>query len=453
MIFKNISKTKISLALISLVITFFVWQQGLRDSLTRPSVTFDISQKEHEIIELARQSIPTNLEKFFFINDPIYEINNALSQVSFSELTERNKLIRIISSESNTSNIEKDIAKDFENKNYKLLIDEIEKKYNNNSYKPNIDKFELFKEDRFLYHLISKKFDFDDSASITKSFSRKMFLKVLAIKLIPLLTILIGSILALKTLWKVISLKKFEWKEIEPLDLGIIDMVLLIAGGFVVLGEVISPLFSIGLVELFSKNISNELSQSLKIFFGYLFMAFPPLLIVFYQIKSLKGEFNFKKDYFQFKFSTIKNAVIYGINGWLTIVPFVLLISLIMNSLIDNQNGSNPLLEIVLNNKNYLSFIILFVTTTLLAPFFEEIIFRGILLPTLSRDIGIIWGIIVSAFIFALAHLSVGEMPPLFVLGIGLGITRIVSGSLLSSVIMHSLWNGLTFFNLFLLRT
>ena len=280
-----------------------------------------------------------------------------------------------------------------------------------------------------------------------------MFLKLLAIKLIPLLTILIGSILALKTFWKAISLKKFEWKEIEPLDLEIIDMVLLIAGGFVVLGEVISPLFSIGLVELFSKNISNELSQSLKIFFGYLFMAVPPLLIVFYQIKSLKGEFNFKNDYFQFKFATIKNAVIYGIKGWLTIVPFVLLVSLIMNSLIDNQNGSNPLLEIVLNNKNYLSFIILFVTTTLLAPFFEEIIFRGILLPTLSRDIGILWGIIVSAFIFALAHLSVGEMPPLFVLGIGLGITRIVSGSLLSSVIMHSLWNGLTFLNLFLLRT
>ncbi len=117
------------------------------------------------------------------------------------------------------------------------------------------------------------------------------------------------------------------------------------------------------------------------------------------------------------------------------------------------QNGSNPLLEIVLNNNNYLSFFLLFLTTTLLAPLFEEIIFRGILLPTLSRDFGVISGIIVSAFIFALAHLSLGEMPPLFVLGIGLAITRIASGSLFSSVIMHSLWNGLTFLNLFLLRT
>ncbi len=201
MISKNISKTKLSLALISLVITFFVWQQGLRDSLSRPSVSFDITQKEQEIVELAGQSIPTNLKKFIITNDPVDEINNSLSQVSFNELTERNKLIRIISSESKESRIGKDISKDFENKNYNLIIDEIEKKLNNNSYKTNSDIFDSFKDDRFLYHLLSKKFDFDDSSLITKSFSSKMFLKILAIRLIPLLTILIGSIMALKTLW------------------------------------------------------------------------------------------------------------------------------------------------------------------------------------------------------------------------------------------------------------
>ena len=453
MIIKNISRTKLFFALISVVITFFVWQQGLRDSLNRPSVSFDISQKEHEIIELANQSIPENIKKFFIINDPVDEINKALSKVSFNELSERDRLIRIINSESNESIINKIISKEFTNKNYLILINEIEKNYDDVNYIPNLDQFDFLKEDRFLYHLLSKKFDFDASSVITKSFSRLMFFKITAIRLIPLLTIFVGSILSLKMLWKAISLKKFEWKEIEPLDLELIDMVILVSGGFVVLGEVVSPLFSISLVEFFSKDISNELSQSLKIFFGYIFMAIPPLFIVYCQIKSLKGKFTLKEDYFQFNFLPIKDATIYGIKGWLTIVPFVLLTSLIMNTLIDNQSGSNPLLEIVLNNNNYLSFTLLFVTTTILAPLFEEIIFRGILLPTLSRNFGIISGILVSAFIFALAHLSLGEMLPLLVLGIGLGITRIASGSLLSSVIMHSLWNGMTFLNLFLLRT
>ena len=113
MIFKNISKTKLSLALISLVITFFVWQQGLRDSLNRPSVSFDISQKEQEIAELATQSIPTNVKKFLITNDPVDQINNALSKLSFKELSDRNKLIKILSSKSNESIMDKNISKEF----------------------------------------------------------------------------------------------------------------------------------------------------------------------------------------------------------------------------------------------------------------------------------------------------------------------------------------------------
>ena len=122
MIFKNISKSKLSLAFFSIVITFFVWQQGLRDSLNRPSVSFDISQKEQEIAELSVQSIPLKLKKFFIINDPVDQINKSLSEVSFEELTERNKLIRVISSESNDLMIYKNLSKAFENKNYKFLI-------------------------------------------------------------------------------------------------------------------------------------------------------------------------------------------------------------------------------------------------------------------------------------------------------------------------------------------
>tara|TARA_Y100001978_G_scaffold95096_1_gene85167 strand:+ start:6 stop:848 length:843 start_codon:yes stop_codon:yes gene_type:complete len=280
-----------------------------------------------------------------------------------------------------------------------------------------------------------------------------MFFKLIIIRFIPLLTILIGSSLLLKNLWKVFKLKSIPWKEFTPLKLDLVDMVLLISGGFVVLGEVFSPLLSITFVDFFSKDLSSEISQSLKIFFGYIFMALPPLLIIFNQIKSIDKEFILKKDYLQFNFRPIAKGLIDGIKGWIMIIPIVLLTSLLMNVFIKNQMGSNPLLEIVLNNNNYLAFLILFITTTIIAPFFEEIIFRGVLLPVLSRDFGKIIGIVFSSFIFALAHLSFSEFPPLFILGIGLACTRLISGRLISSVVMHSLWNGLTFLNLFLLRT
>ena len=450
---KNFSKTKVFLAFISIIITFFVWQQGLRDSLNRPSVSFDISQKEKEIAELALPAVPPSFKKLFFINNPIEEIKTSLSNIPFDELTERNKLIRIISSDNFEVNNNNENLYSFKNKNYKLIIDNLSRSHINNSNKPTEELLNLFKGDRFIYHLLCKRFDFDESQIITNILSKKMFLKFLAIRFIPLFSLLIGSILLLRTLWTVVASRNIEWQECKSLDLGLLDMVLLISGGFVVLGEVISPLFSITLVELVASNLPIELTQSLKIFFGYLFMAVPPLLIVYYQIKSFDQQFVLKKDYFQFKFSPIKDSIYQGFKGFLMIIPFVLLVSLIMNLLVDNQNGSNPLLEIVLNNNNYFAFILLFLTTTFLAPLFEEVIFRGVLLPILSREFGIILGILISAFIFALAHLSISEMPPLFTLGLGLGITRVVTGRLSSTVIMHSLWNGMTFLNLFLLRT
>ena len=84
---KNISKTKLFLILISLIITFFVWQEGLRDSLSRPSVGFDISQKEKEIAELALPTIPPKIKKILIIGDPIEEIKTSLSEISFNELS------------------------------------------------------------------------------------------------------------------------------------------------------------------------------------------------------------------------------------------------------------------------------------------------------------------------------------------------------------------------------
>ena len=90
-------------------------------------------------------------------------------------------------------------------------------------------------------------------------------------------------------------------------------------------------------------------------------------------------------------------------------------------------------------------------TAVVLAPLFEETIFRGVLLPVAGRELGAAWGVVLSAAIFAVAHLSLGELPPLFMLGLGLGWLRWSSGRLGSCVLMHALWNGLTFVNLVIL--
>ena len=447
--FKNNSKTKIILALISLIITFFVWQQGLKDSLERPSVAFDISQKEIEIAELASQSVPKDL-KAIITESAKNDMRKSLSRFSYSSLSDRNKLIWLV---LNDEIINENLLNQIDNEEYKKFPEIIELNNSKESYEIKQNFIKVFENDLYLYKILSEKYNISNEKIISNKLSQWMFLKIILIRIIPIISILIGSILVLKLSWKSFKEKKINWKDYKPLDLNLIDMVLLISGGFVVLGEVSSPLISITIVELIAKDFPQEILQSLKIFFGYLFMAIPPLFIIYRQIKISNGEFTFKQDYFQFNIKPITASFIHGLKGWFMVIPFVLLTSLLMESLIKNQAGSNPLLEIVLNNNNNIAFSILFLTTTILAPVFEEIIFRGVLLPILSRDFGRIYGILISSFVFALAHLSLSELPPLFILGIGLAATRLISGRLFSSIVMHALWNGLTFFNLFLLRT
>jgi membrane protease YdiL (CAAX protease family) len=74
-----------------------------------------------------------------------------------------------------------------------------------------------------------------------------------------------------------------------------------------------------------------------------------------------------------------------------------------------------------------------------------------VLLPVAGRQLGGRQAVVVSAAVFAAAHLSLGELVPLFVLALGLGWLRLSTGRLLPCVLMHALWNGLTFLNLLLL--
>jgi len=133
------------------------------------------------------------------------------------------------------------------------------------------------------------------------------------------------------------------------------------------------------------------------------------------------------------------------------VLPLVSLVGWLQGQLWGDPGGSNPLLELVLNSHNVPALACFGFTAIVLAPLFEETIFRGALLPVAARKLGAAGGILLSAAVFAVAHLSLGELLPLLVLGIGLGWVRWSSGRLGSCVLMHGLWNALTFANLVVL--
>lgn len=76
------------------------------------------------------------------------------------------------------------------------------------------------------------------------------------------------------------------------------------------------------------------------------------------------------------------------------------------------------------------------------APFFEEIIFRGVLLQTIKRYAGSAAAIVISAAIFAALHGSLYVITNIFFLGLLFGYLFDKTGSIVPGMVLHFLFNA-----------
>jgi hypothetical protein len=76
-----------------------------------------------------------------------------------------------------------------------------------------------------------------------------------------------------------------------------------------------------------------------------------------------------------------------------------------------------------------------------MAPIFEEILFRGFLFRGLANSLGWVWAAAVSAAVFGAAHLQLDVFVPLAALGFVLAWAYHRTGSLWTNITMHALFN------------
>jgi uncharacterized protein len=145
------------------------------------------------------------------------------------------------------------------------------------------------------------------------------------------------------------------------------------------------------------------------------------------------------------------NWIGWGLGGYFVALPLVLIISLLNQKLLKDQGGGNPILEVILQGHDTFSIGVLWFLVAVCAPLFEETLFRGFFLTSLTRYISEWQAIALSGFIFALAHLNLGDVLPLSLLGMVLGTVYWRSRNLLSSILLHSLWNSGSFIGLLIL--
>lgn len=187
-------------------------------------------------------------------------------------------------------------------------------------------------------------------------------------------------------------------------------------------------------------------TRAFSVLVNYLLIALGGVLVLYLSVKSFLP---LPEGWFRFKLTD--NWIPWGLGGYFVAIPLVIVISLINQQIWQGQGGSNPLLSLALEGKDRVAIAIFFVTAAIAAPLFEEFLFRGFLLPSLTRYMPVWGAIIASSLLFALAHLSLSEVLPLTTLGIVLAVVYTRSRNLLAPILLHSLWNSGTLLSLFIL--
>jgi membrane protease YdiL (CAAX protease family) len=132
-------------------------------------------------------------------------------------------------------------------------------------------------------------------------------------------------------------------------------------------------------------------------------------------------------------------------------VAAVLTTALALSPFLQNQEPpQRDLMNFVTDASSPRTLLPFFLLATVVAPLFEEMLFRGTLLPwlghRLQKRLGPRWGwalaLSLSALAFGAIHLEPVALPAISVLGFVLGLAFLRTGNLTASVLVHGIWNG-----------
>ena len=454
------------LALLSLVLSGLLWLNGLVDSLQRPSVGNALALRQLELSVLAAPALPAPLKGLLGGVAPAASLREELEhQIDQSEapappaqVLELALLVQQAGDSAKASQLFNDLMGQVRPEQRDLIAALAAP---SSQGAPLQAGWILSPLQQQLVCDRLKQLDAPASATgpcaaandgqRQAALHENALLRLFGLSVAPVLLLLLGSGFLLRELWQRWRHKAPPVAELVGPPLDLVDVTLLVAGGFVVCGELLTPLVLAPVLQnsLGFLRADPALQQALAVLGMYLGLMSLPLLILWAQLrgKAPKPE----GGWLQWRWRPLASALRQAFIQVLKVLPLVTLVGWLFDQLVSKASGSNPLLELVLTTTNPWALLLFSITAMVLAPLFEETLFRGVLLPVLGQRYGGLWGVVISALVFGIAHLSLGELPALFVLGLGLGWLRLQSGRLGPSVLMHGLWNGLTFANLLLL--
>ena len=206
--------------------------------------------------------------------------------------------------------------------------------------------------------------------------------------------------------------------------------------------SVLSPAFDL-------KNLSESNQLFLTLFLNIV-LDILPLLILGILIHFNLYKFNKQKKQRQFGFKHI--ASIYLAVSGAAFGISVILLSLAQSTGLQEQSSYQSI-ALDSQNSNLLNIALLFILICVIAPIFEETVFRRQLIPTLEASgYGTFLSVILSSFIFGLAHstndivngnllFTIDHLIITTSLGIGLGIIYATTRDLRWNILLHGFFN------------
>lgn len=135
----------------------------------------------------------------------------------------------------------------------------------------------------------------------------------------------------------------------------------------------------------------------------------------------------------------VRSGVLWGVAAWFVATALGALMVTILQAV-----GVDAEPQTAERAVNMLEPWIVVPAVVIVAPIAEEVFFRGVVFNAWLREGGRRWAFIGSSALFAIIHLSIVSVVPIFVLGLALAWVYDRTGSLVAPIAMHAVVNGIS---------
>lgn len=182
----------------------------------------------------------------------------------------------------------------------------------------------------------------------------------------------------------------------------------------------------------------------------YLLSNLPTIPLIYYIAFKPRGLSFWPALNFRLRTTTAGPAklMLFGYFGWCTAIPIIAGAAWIAQTFMHVQGSDNPVIGQIVQaagSPDILATMIFYFTLGVMAPFFEEIMFRGFLYSAFKTKIGTVGAMVASSALFACMHFDKGGMLMLFAIGMVLAVIYEKTRSIVPCMIAHGLWNSGTF--------